>query len=129
MIGEHRGYARYTIGQRKGLPGGVGRGRGTWWRSGPSAREVVVGTADELDGHRVHARGAQLAGADPLGRATRCGVQIRYRARGVPATVLERRARQRSSWRWKRRSAPSRPGQSGVLYDAEGRVLGGGVIA
>ncbi len=32
VIGEHQGYGRYTIGQRKGLPGGFDGRRATWWR-------------------------------------------------------------------------------------------------
>ena len=66
--------------------------------------------------------------AEPLAVGDRCWAQLRYRAEAVPAVV---------------RSAdggmlvldldvPVRaiaPGQSGVLYDATQRVLGGGVIA
>ena len=52
VVGEHRGYARYTIGQRKGLPGGFGGPRYVI-AIRPERREVVVGTVDELAGHRV----------------------------------------------------------------------------
>ena len=37
VVGEHRGFARYTIGQRKGLPGGFAERRATSWPSGRSA--------------------------------------------------------------------------------------------
>ena len=65
--------------------------------------------------------------ADPLDPGDRCEVQIRYRARAVPATVLERDDESLSL----ALATPVRaitPGQSGVLYGSAGRVLGGGVI-
>jgi tRNA-specific 2-thiouridylase len=126
VIGEHRGFARYTIGQRRGLPGG-GAGPRYVVAIRPERREVVVGTADELGGHRVRLEELNWL-ADPLAAGGECEVQLRYRARAVRATVLE--------------SGPEAidlaladpvraiaPGQSGVLYGARGRVLGGGVIA
>jgi tRNA-specific 2-thiouridylase len=126
VIGQHRGYARYTIGQRKGLPGGSAEPRFVV-AIRPERREVVVGSADELAGHSVTLEEINWL-APPLRMGDRCEVQIRHRSRGVPATVVERSAdRVRLAL-----EAPARaitPGQSGVLYDDEGRVLGGGVIA
>ena len=55
VIGEHHGYARYTIGQRKGLPGGAAAARFVV-AIHPERREVVVGSADELAGHRSRSR-------------------------------------------------------------------------
>ena len=93
----------------------------------PERREVVIGPADELDGHRVRLEELNWL-ADPPREDDRCEVQIRYRARAVPATVLTHAdgALELAL------AAPVRaitPGQSGVLYGAGGRVLGGGVIA
>jgi tRNA-specific 2-thiouridylase len=45
VIGEHEGYARYTIGQRRGLPGGFAEPRFVV-AIHPERREVVIGTAD-----------------------------------------------------------------------------------
>jgi tRNA-specific 2-thiouridylase len=126
VIGQHRGYARYTIGQRKGLPGGSAEPRFVV-AIRPERREVVVGSADELAGHSVTLEEINWL-APPLRMGDRCEVQIRHRSRGVPATIVERSGdRVRLAL-----ESPARaitPGQSGVLYDAEGRVLGGGVIA
>jgi tRNA-specific 2-thiouridylase len=55
-------------------------------------------------------------------------VQCRYRARAVPGTI----AAQGDGGVELRLAEPVRaiaPGQSGVLYDASERLLGGGVIA
>jgi tRNA-specific 2-thiouridylase len=92
----------------------------------PESREVVVGGADELAGHSVRLDEVNWLG-DSLGPGDRCEVQIRYRSRAVPATVLEREEHSLSL----ALATPVRaitPGQSGVLYGPAGRVLGGGVI-
>jgi len=125
VIGEHRGYARYTIGQRKGLPGGSAAARYVV-AIHPERREVVVGSVEELAGHRVSLDELNWL-APPLELGDSCEVQIRYRARSVPATVLEIQDESLTL----ALSTPVRaitPGQSGVLYGHGGRVLGGGVI-
>ena len=125
LIGEHQGYARYTIGQRKGLPGGFAEPRYVV-AIRPERREVVIGTAEELEGHRVRLEELNWL-ADTLGPGDACEVQVRHRARGVPATVLQAD----SDALELALATPVRaitPGQSGVLYGAGGRVLGGGVI-
>jgi len=126
VVGEHQGYGRYTIGQRKGLPGGFGEPRYVV-AIRPDRREVVVGTADELAGQRVRLEELNWL-SDPMARSETCELQIRYRARGVAATVLEAGPDALEL----ALETPVRaitPGQSGVLYGPGGRVLGGGVIA
>jgi tRNA-specific 2-thiouridylase len=124
VIGEHAGFARYTIGQRRGLPGG---------RSvplhvvaiRPESREVVVGTADELDCWSLALEQMNWL-ADSLGAGDRCEVQVRHRAAAVPAEVAAVGSDRLSL----RLLAPARavaPGQSGVLYRGDA-VLGGGII-
>jgi tRNA-uridine 2-sulfurtransferase len=125
VIGEHHGYARYTIGQRKGLPGGFAEPRFVV-AIHPERREVVIGTADELAGHRVRLEELNWL-AEPLAPGDACDVQIRHRARAVPATVVAGEG----DWLDLALAVPLRaitPGQSGVLYGEGGRVLGGGVI-
>ena len=125
IIGEHDGYARFTIGQRKGLPGGFGSARYVV-AIRPESREVVVGGQDELAGHRVELAEVNWL-AEPLGLGDRCTVQIRYRARAVPATVLDRHD-DRVGLALETPVRAITPGQSGVLYGEGERVLGGGVI-
>jgi tRNA-specific 2-thiouridylase len=125
ILGEHNGFARFTIGQRRGLPGGralplyvVG--------IDPESRNVIVGDETELDGHRVTLEECNWL-ATPLAVGERCHVQLRYRSQAVAAHVIDvapdtvRLAL----------DTPVRaiaPGQSGVLYADDDRVLGGGVI-
>jgi tRNA-specific 2-thiouridylase len=125
VIGEHRGYARYTIGQRRGLPGGFPSAQYVV-AIRPDQREVVVGSAEDLSGHRIQLDELNWL-APPLEPGDTCGVQIRYRARAAEATVLERHGDSMVL----ALSTPVRaitPGQSGVLYGTGARVLGGGVI-
>jgi tRNA-specific 2-thiouridylase len=125
LIGEHSGYGRYTIGQRKGLPGGFETARYVV-AIRPERREVVVGGAEDLAGHSVDLEEVNWL-ADPLEPGDRCEVQIRYRARGAPAVVLERES-DRLALALESPVRAITPGQSGVLYGPGGRVLGGGVI-
>jgi tRNA-specific 2-thiouridylase len=125
VVGEHGGYARYTIGQRRGLPGGFSEARYVV-AIRPERREVVIGTMDELAGHRVRLEELNWL-ADPLVLGDECQVQVRHRARAVPATVAARGPGTLDLVL----STPIRaitPGQSGVLYSADDQVLGGGVI-
>ena len=125
VVGEHRGFARYTIGQRKGLPGGGSEPRFVV-AIRPERREVVIGGLADLEGHQVTLEEVNWL-ADPLREGDACEVQVRYRARAVPATVVAVGERAATLVL----AEPVRaitPGQSGVLY-ADDRVLGGGVIA
>ena len=126
VVGEHDGFARYTIGQRRGLPGGR-RLPLYVLEIRPEDRAVVVGNADELGATKVVIEELNWL-AEPLPVGGRCEVQIRYRAHAVPATVTARN----DDGLTLTTDTPVRavtPGQSGVLYGAGGQVLGGGVIA
>jgi tRNA-specific 2-thiouridylase len=125
IIGEHQGYARYTIGQRRGLPGGSRRPLYVVDIS-PEDQRVVVGTEDELYATRVELEQVNWL-TDALAPGDMCDVQVRYRARPVPARVATAGAGTLSL----ELLTPARavtPGQSGVLYAGE-RLLGGGIIA
>jgi tRNA-uridine 2-sulfurtransferase len=125
VVGEHGGYARYTIGQRRGLPGGFEEPRYVV-AIRPERREVVIGTVDQLEGHRVRLEELNWL-ADPLQPGDQCQVQVRHRARGVTATVDSADAGGLDLVLSSAIRAIT-PGQSGVLYGADERVLGGGVI-
>jgi len=128
VVGEHRGFARYTIGQRKGLPGGFAQPMYVV-EIRPEAREVVIGSPEDLDGHRVDLEELNWL-QEPRAPGDRCMVQIRYRSPALPATVLSMTGDSLSLALQQPGRAVS-PGQSGVLYGAEDEalVLGGGVIA
>ncbi len=126
VLGRHRGYARFTVGQRKGLPGGARAPRYVI-EIRPEAREVVVGGVDELGRDQVRLDEVNWL-APPVVAGARCELQVRYRARPIPATVIAAPAGS-LELRLDQRARAVAPGQSGVLYGPEGRMLGGGVIA
>jgi tRNA-specific 2-thiouridylase len=125
MLGQHRGFARFTIGQRKGLPGGSSEPRYVV-AIRPATREVVVGSANELLGHTVELSELNWL-SEPVTVGESCHVQLRYRSRAVTATVIARED-ERIRLVLETPIRAITPGQSGVLYSPEGRVLGGGVI-
>lgn len=125
-LGTHEGFARYTIGQRKGLPGGAAEARYVV-AIRPETREVVVGGVDDLLGHRTTVEELNWL-SDPLKEGDSCEVQVRYRSKAVPATVVAA-GQDRLELVLASPVRAITPGQSGVLYTHEGQVLGGGVIS
>lgn len=124
VVGTHEGYARYTIGQRKGLPGGYSEPMFVLGID-PTERAVVIGTADELYGDRATLSEINWL-AHPLGVGATCEIQIRYRAAAVPAKIIEIDG-ESVHLELAEAARAITPGQSGVLYDGE-RLLGGGII-
>ncbi len=105
-LGTHRGYARYTIGQRKGLPGGFAEPMYVV-KIVPEERAVIIGTA--------------------LGVGGECELQIRYRSRPVRARVASLRRNGRIELELAEPAKAVTPGQSGVMYHGE-HLLGGGIL-
>ena len=127
VIGEHEGFARYTVGQRRGLPGG--RSRPLYVLAiRPEDQAVVVGGEEELASFEVTLDEVNWL-AEPLQAGDHCEIQIRYRAPSIRATVAEPPSRRAVHLRTELPLRAVTPGQSGVLYSALGQVLGGGVIA
>jgi len=126
VIGEHDGFARFTVGQRRGLPGGFDEPLYVL-AIRPATREVVVGRGAELFGHELSLAEVNWL-ADPLTVDDAVWVQCRYRARAVLGTIAAQ-ADGRIALRLAEPVRAITPGQSGVLYGADDRLLGGGVIA
>ena len=123
VVGEHRGYAGFTVGQRRGLGGGFDEPLFVL-EIRPGTREVVVGPRDELLQDVVEIGGLNWLGPAPgAGRDIR--VQLRYRARQVGARVTE--IGTSLTVELAEPQAAVTPGQSAVVFDGD-RVLGGGRI-
>jgi tRNA-specific 2-thiouridylase len=124
VVGEHGGYARYTVGQRKGLGGGK---RTPLYVLGvkPANNEVVVGAE-----HELYRSSVTLGDLNWLTEVPAVGeellVQLRYRAPAVEATVLAVSDAEISLELHSPQRAVT-PGQSGVLYRTA-VVVGGGRI-
>jgi tRNA-specific 2-thiouridylase len=123
VVGEHGGYARYTVGQRKGLGGG--RGRALYVLGVvPASNEVIVGDESELSRRDVAIGDLNWLDDEPtLGEELL--VQVRHRARAVPGVVTATGAVVQLELHAPQRAVT--PGQSGVLYRGD-VVVGGGRI-
>lgn len=126
VVGTHEGFARYTVGQRRGLPGGFPEPMYVV-AIRPETQEVVIGPGWALFGHTVTLAEVNWL-ADPLVAGEALFVQCRYRAKAVPGRVRER-AGDTLALELAEPVRAITPGQSGAVYDAQGRLLGGGVIA
>ena len=124
VLGEHRGIALYTIGQRSGL--GLSRPAPTYVVRLDAARNaVVVGDDAELFSLELTAsRLNWIAGAPPA-REFRADAKIRYAATPSQCVAVVENGRLRLVFDEPQRAIA--PGQSVVLYDGD-VVLGGGVI-
>ena len=126
VIGMHDGFARFTIGQRRGLPGGASEAMFVVALR-PEDRAVVVGPREALLGRGIVARGVRWLVPDAPAVGRTVTARIRHRATPVPATILRLEADDIELMLDTPVSAIT-PGQSLVLYDGD-LVLGGGVIA
>ena len=124
VVGEHQGYARFTVGQRRGLPGGF-REPIFVVAIRPADRAVVVGPREALLGRGLVAREVNWL-ADARGVGARLGVQVRHRAPAVDAELLRVDGDEVELALDAPVSAIT-PGQSVVFYDGD-LVLGGGII-
>ena len=129
LVGEHDGIELFTIGQRKGLPGGSPRPRYVVDLD-PATNRVIVGDADDLlceefEIDRVNWHPA-AGDVDTGSRSNEATVKIRYNHPGTRATVrpLEN---DRAHVRLHEPQRAVTPGQAAVIYDGD-VVLGGGWI-
>jgi tRNA-uridine 2-sulfurtransferase len=124
VIGQHRGYQHFTIGQRRGLGVAFGEPRFVV-RIEPNSRRVVLGTHDELGRSTLEADRVNWLIDDPPS-TLRCQAQIRYQHPPAACTVQQTDS-DRLGVEFDEPQFGVAPGQALVLYDAE-RVLGGGWI-
>jgi len=144
FLGEHDGIELFTIGQRKGLPGGSVRPRYVVDLD-PATNRVIVGGADdlateefELDRVNWHPATAGVDRGLAIDTQKACGVdsgysketdvtvKIRYSHPGTRATVMQLEdGRAHVQLHDSQRAVT--PGQAAVFYDGD-IVLGGGWI-
>ena len=127
VVGRHRGYQHYTIGQRRGV--GVAAGVPIYVTAiDPAANTVTVGPAAGLLRSHLACRGVVWHIAQPApGERIPAFVKIRYRAESVPATVIAGPPGA-AAVQFARPVPAVTPGQAAVFYDAAGLVIGGGWI-
>ncbi len=127
VIGEHGGFYKYTVGQRKGL--GISLGSRAFVREiDPFTNTVVVG-CEPKKSSTVHISGMVLSGlAAPQARCcVSVFAKLRYRAKPVRA-MAEIDPDGSAVLRLSEPQDSVTPGQSAVLYDDD-TVLAGGFIS
>jgi len=133
VIGEHRGLAFYTIGQRRGLAlGGLaGHGGAPWYvlDKDLERNRLVVGQGHDhpaLFSNGLEASGVRWVDGRGPSAALECLARTRHRQPLQPCTA-EPLSGGRLRVAFHRPQRAIAPGQSVVLYDGD-RCLGGGVI-
>ncbi|MFH1501554.1 MAG: tRNA 2-thiouridine(34) synthase MnmA [Candidatus Eisenbacteria bacterium] len=125
VIGEHRGFGLYTVGQRKGLA--LSRPRPAYVLAvNPEANTVVVGDDEDLLSQSLEAHDAHWIPGEAPGTEFRADAKVRSTAAAAPCSVRVDGDRVAVLF-----DAPQRalaPGQSVVLYRGDA-VLGGATIA
>jgi tRNA-specific 2-thiouridylase len=128
VLGHHQGTALFTIGQRRGLPGGQ-REPIYVTAIDPDSGTVTVGGPAELAGAGLVMEDVVWSGLAPAAPGTVIEGEVKIRAhhRPVGATARVREDR-RVTLSFAEPQAAVTPGQAAVLY-GEDRILLGGTIA
>ena len=144
-LGQHKGFAYYTIGQRKGL--GIALGEPAYvLKINPEKNTVMLGNADQLKTEYMLVEPPvapdieelltcpnlsvriRYPDIEELLTCPDLSVRIRYRSRPIPCQVLQLPDNGYLLVKFATEASAITPGQSAVFYDGN-RVLGGGFIA
>jgi len=126
-LADHDGIEFFTIGQRKGLPGGSARPLYVI-EIDPATNRVIVGDAEDLMTEEFTITHCNWHFAENPTEPFPVNVKIRYAHPGADATVYPQpNGEARVRFRVPQRAVT--PGQAAVCYGEEGIVLGGGWIA
>jgi len=132
LLGQHRGLAFYTLGQRSGLALGGARGcaQQPWYVAQKDTQRNALIVVQRHEQHRLEASAVATGPLNWLcaerSGAFEAAVKLRYRQPEQPATVSMRP--DGSAWiEFETSQRAATPGQCAVLYQ-QGRCLGGGVV-
>lgn len=125
-LGQHKGFAYYTIGQRKGLEIALGKPAYVL-KINPAKNTVMLGDAQMLLSEYMLVEDVNVINREELFSCPSLSVRIRYRSRPIPCKVTEL-SDGRLLVKFAEAASAITPGQSAVFYDGN-RVLGGAFIA
>lgn len=125
VLGRHRGFVRYTIGQRRGL--GLSLREPLYVCAKRAAdNTVILGRGEELFSKSLTASGINLIACERISSPLRLRAKVRYKQREQWATV-EQTAEDRLRVDFDEPQRAVTPGQAVVFYDGS-CVVGGGTI-
>jgi len=123
ILGQHKGIAFYTIGQREGL--GIARGYPLYVvKINPKNNSITVGKKEEVYADEFFIKDVHFV-LKPRKKKVALRVRIRYNHPEAPARVMF--LQDKIKIRFKKPQFAVTPGQSAVFYDKD-TVLGGGII-
>lgn len=124
VIGKHKGYPFYTIGQRKGL--GVAFGEPMYVTEiKPETNTVVLGLEDELVRNGMTVGGLNMMKYESIPDGFEALTKIRYKDGGAMSELKQEGEKMHVSFLANVKGVA--PGQSAVFYEGED-VVGGGII-
>lgn len=125
IIGKHKGYPFYTIGQRKGL--GMAFGEPMFvLKIMPESNTVMLGRADELESCEATVKNVNLIKYENIFEPmTDVVTKIRYKDHGSLSTIVQEGSNMKVSF--DHAVSAIAPGQSAVFYEGND-LLGGGFL-
>ena len=125
ILGQHRGYYRYTIGQRRGL--NLAMGYPVYVKTiDPVKNEVTVVEKKDLLTAGCLLKSVNWISEDGQKNQYDVQIKIRYRHKGIQAQLYPLNSK-KIVVNFEDSADSVTPGQSAVFYDGD-RVLGGGII-
>ena len=124
ILGKHKGYPFYTIGQRKGLEIAVGEPLYVI-SIHPETNTVVLGKEEELNRKGMWVRGLNMGKYAELTNPQEAITKIRYKNAGTASTLYQEGNRMKVIFYADVKGIA--PGQSAVFYEGDD-VIGGGWI-
>jgi tRNA-uridine 2-sulfurtransferase len=125
VLGKHKGYPFYTIGQRKGLEIAMGEPMYVL-NIIPESNSVVLGKKEELERQTMTVRNYNLVKYADLQENTQALTKIRYKDSGTMSTINKKDDNLLEVVFHKNVSGVA-PGQSAVFYEGND-LIGGGFI-
>jgi len=124
ILGQHKGYPFYTIGQRKGLD--ITFGKPVYVTAiRPDTNTVVLGDEEDLDQDEMTVGKINLLKYDTLTPGMEAITRIRYKDKGSLSNIYPEGNTVKV--RFYENAKSIAPGQSAVFYDGDD-VIGGGII-
>lgn len=125
VIGKHKGYPFYTVGQRKGLEIALGEPMFVL-EIQPENNRVVLGRHDELERVQAVVRGYNLVKYEHIPTGIESLTKIRYKDKGTMSTIVENGDHILVDFH--EPVLGLAPGQSAVFYEGND-LIGGGIIS
>jgi tRNA-specific 2-thiouridylase len=124
ILGRHKGYPFYTIGQRKGLD--IAFGKPVFvTKIDPNTNTVVLGDENDLDQNEMMVGKLNMIKYDTITPGMEAITKIRYKDKGSLSNIYPENGMMKV--RFYENAKGIAPGQSAVFYEGDD-VIGGGII-